>query len=99
MTTEAIGGGEGSIGMPDAVSIGPYRLLQPLGEGGMGVVHLALDPSGRAVAIKLLRPHIAHDPGARARLAREVDTLGAGPGPQGRGCPRRRHSRATGRMS
>jgi serine/threonine protein kinase len=55
--------------------IGPYRLVQQLGEGGMGVVHLALDPSGRAVAIKVLREHIAHDPEARNRLMREVQTL------------------------
>jgi predicted Ser/Thr protein kinase len=59
----------------DYERLGPYRLLQRLGEGGMGVVHLALDPSGRAVAIKVLRPHIAHDEQARRRLAREVETL------------------------
>ena len=55
--------------------IGPYRLVEKLGEGGMGVVHLALDQSGRAVAIKVLREHIAHDSEARSRLAREVQTL------------------------
>ncbi len=55
--------------------IGPYRLIQQLGEGGMGVVYLALDPSGRAVAIKVLREHIAHDTEARNRLMREVRTL------------------------
>jgi serine/threonine protein kinase len=55
--------------------LGPYRLVQQLGEGGMGVVHLALDAKGRAVAIKVLRPHVAHDPDARRRLAREVETL------------------------
>ncbi len=55
--------------------IGPYRLIEKLGEGGMGVVHLALAPSGRAVAIKVLRAHIAHDHEARSRLAREVQTL------------------------
>jgi serine/threonine protein kinase len=55
--------------------IGPYRLVQQLGEGGMGVVYLALDPSGRAVALKVLREHIAHDPEARNRLLREVQTL------------------------
>jgi len=55
--------------------IGPYRLIEQLGEGGMGVVHLALAPSGRAVAIKVLRAHIAHDNEARSRLAREVQTL------------------------
>lgn len=55
--------------------IGRYRLIHPLGEGGMGVVHLALDPSGRAVAIKVLREHIAHDGDARSRLRREVETL------------------------
>ena len=41
----------------------------------MGVVHLALDRQGKAVAIKVLRPHVAHDPAARARLSREVETL------------------------
>lgn len=62
-------------GVPDHERIGPYRLVQRLGEGGMGVVHLALDRKGKAVAIKLLRPHIAHDESARARLSREVETL------------------------
>src|SRR5690349_2541197 len=55
--------------------VGPYRLLQRLGEGGMGVVHLGLDENGKAVAVKVLRAHIASDPDARLRLAREVATL------------------------
>nr|WP_284289411.1 protein kinase [Angustibacter aerolatus] len=59
----------------DDARLGPYRLRGLLGEGGMGVVHLGLDQRGRAVAIKVLRAHIAHDPDARARLAREVVTL------------------------
>ncbi|MGB7819584.1 MAG: serine/threonine-protein kinase, partial [Ornithinibacter sp.] len=55
--------------------LGEYRLVQKLGEGGMGVVHLGLDRHGRAVAVKVLRPHVAQDLDARARLSREVDTL------------------------
>src|SRR5689334_24862719 len=75
MTTEAMEGSDGRSAAPDGLRIGPYRLIQQLGEGGMGVVHLALDPHGRAVALKLLRPHVAHDPAARTRLAREVTVL------------------------
>ncbi len=44
----------------------------------MGVVHLALDPEGREVAIKVLatdRVAAADDDNARRRLAREVDTM------------------------
>ena len=55
--------------------IGHYRLLEILGEGGMGVVHLASDQQGRKVAIKVLRPQVAGDATALRRLAREVDTM------------------------
>ncbi|WP_433327002.1 serine/threonine-protein kinase [Spirillospora sp. CA-294931] len=55
--------------------IGNYRTLRTLGEGGMGVVHLAADPEGRNVAIKVLRPQVAGDATARRRLAREVDAM------------------------
>jgi serine/threonine protein kinase len=56
-------------------SLGPYRLQDRLGEGGMGVVHLALDPEGRLVAIKVLRSLMAQDINARRRMIREVETM------------------------
>jgi hypothetical protein len=55
--------------------VGDYTLLTRLGEGGMGVVHLAQRPGGERVALKVLRPHIVGDDEARARLAREVSSL------------------------
>ena len=80
MTADAIADGpepEDETEQPrEHARLGEYRLVQRLGEGGMGVVHLALDRHGRAVAIKVLRQHIAHDPDARARLTREVRSLG-----------------------
>ncbi|MEP6649895.1 MAG: protein kinase [Lapillicoccus sp.] len=71
--TRAHPAGETVTPAPDR--LGPYRLVSRLGEGGMGVVHLGLDAHGRAVAIKVLRPHVAYDAEARWRLEREVDTL------------------------
>ena len=59
----------------DPVWIGPYRVVHRIGEGGMGLVHLALDGDGRAVAVKVLRAQVAGDPQARQRMAREVATL------------------------
>jgi serine/threonine kinase PknH len=55
--------------------IGPYRLLDKLGEGGMGVVYLARDTEGRPVAVKVLGPAVTEDPNARRRLFREVETM------------------------
>jgi serine/threonine protein kinase len=55
--------------------LGPYRLIDRIGEGGMGVVYLARDPEQRPVAVKILRPAVAGDPNARQRLAREVETM------------------------
>ena len=58
-----------------ATKVGAYELLAKIGEGGMGVVHLAQAPDGRRVAIKLLRPHVVGDDQGRARMAREVTSL------------------------
>lgn len=56
----------------DPETIGPYRLHARIGAGGMGVVYLATDASGREVALKLIRDELAADSGFRARFAREV---------------------------
>jgi Protein kinase domain len=55
--------------------IGPYRLLERIGEGGMGVVFMARDAGGQMVALKVLRSVVAEEPMARRRLAREVETM------------------------
>ncbi len=60
---------------PSDLRVGDYRLLAKIGEGGMGVVHLAQAPDGHRVALKVLRPHIVGDDEARERLAREVASL------------------------
>jgi serine/threonine protein kinase len=56
----------------DPRSVGPYRLLGRLGTGGMGQVFLGRSAGGRLVAVKVIRPELAGEPGFRARFAREV---------------------------
>jgi hypothetical protein len=55
--------------------VGGYTLLSKIGEGGMGVVHLARRGDGPRVALKVLRPQVVGDDEARRRLAREVASL------------------------
>src|ERR1700722_8747194 len=55
---------------------GPYRVLSPLGAGGMGEVYRAHDSKlGRDVALKTLPTAFAHDPERLARFRREARTL------------------------
>ncbi|MBE7325050.1 protein kinase [Nocardioides sp. Y6] len=60
---------------PPGLEVSGYQVLTRLGEGGMGVVHLARSPSGERVALKVIRPNVVGDDESRARLAREVNSL------------------------
>lgn len=58
----------------DAREIGPYRLLGRLGEGGMGTVFLARAPTGRNVAVKVIKAEFANQEGFAGRFHGEVDS-------------------------
>ena len=68
---------------PDTVLNDRYRILGPLGEGGMATVYRALDTRlGRTVAIKILHPEFARDDPFLQRFQQEAEfaaSLGAHP--------------------
>jgi hypothetical protein len=59
--------------------LGPFKLLKPLGRGGMGIVFLAEDTQlGRRAAVKVMRPEMtAYDPRAYERFLREARAAAA----------------------
>jgi WD40 repeat protein len=62
---------------PDELGrLGPYRVLEVLGSGGMGVVFLADDPQlERRVALKVMKPVLTANPSARERFLREARSM------------------------
>jgi serine/threonine protein kinase/HEAT repeat protein len=63
-------------GLRPGVTVGTYRLLRPIGAGGMGVVfeaaHLRLS---RRAAVKVLRPEITADPKMVSRFFTEAQSV------------------------
>ncbi|GGP83895.1 protein kinase domain-containing protein [Streptomyces calvus] len=53
--------------------VGEYRIERRIGAGGMGVVYLAVSPSGRQVALKVIRWEFAHDIDYLARFRHEIE--------------------------
>jgi serine/threonine protein kinase len=58
--------------------LGDYRVLKVLGQGGMGMVYLAEDVRlKRKVALKVMKPELAANQGARQRFLREAESSAA----------------------
>ena len=61
------------MSMQPGESIGAYRIVEQIGQGGMGTVYKAYDPAlDRHVAIKVLPPYFSHDATFRRRFQQEA---------------------------
>src|SRR5579885_1444713 len=70
--------GAGAEVVPGRTTLGSYRILEKLGEGGMGAVYLAKDKRlGRRVAVKLLPTHFASDDERVRRFEQEARAASA----------------------
>nr|NIP22610.1 serine/threonine protein kinase [Phycisphaerae bacterium]NIX26425.1 protein kinase [Phycisphaerae bacterium] len=57
-------------------NLGPYRIMEQIGKGGMATVYKSYQPSvDRYVAIKVLPAHFAQDPAFVERFEREARTI------------------------
>lgn len=74
---DALAPAAGSALSANDMEFGRYRLLELLGEGGMGTVYRAHDTElGRDVAVKVLQPGLATEPGYQERFRREAYAAG-----------------------
>ncbi len=66
------------MGLTTGQQLGPYEIVAPLAEGGMGEVYRALDSRlGRIVAVKVLPASLASDPDRLRRFEQEARATGS----------------------
>jgi tRNA A-37 threonylcarbamoyl transferase component Bud32 len=66
----------GGAAAPLPTTVGGFKVMRLLGEGGRGRIYEAEDSRlGRRVAVKVIRPELARDEPARQRFLREVKAV------------------------